>query len=141
MTNAIKVIVRGIQGPPGVQGPPGPAGGSALQYTAGEALGGHRMVVLNAQQKAIYADSSDPTHVDKVLGLTLGAAAQDALVTVQNSGEISEPSWNWALNQPVFLGTQGQLTQTPPATGFVLMVGFPTSSNTLFLDIKQAILR
>jgi len=126
------------QGPPG---PPGPPGGTALQYPAGTALGGHRMVVLNDLGQAVYADSSNPAHASKVLGITTGASSQGDTATIQSGGELTESSWAWTLDQPVFLGTSGLLTQTQPATGFSLVVGFPLSTTTLFVNIGEPLIR
>ncbi|MDP2786260.1 MAG: hypothetical protein Q8O38_16955 [Sulfurimicrobium sp.] len=127
------------QGPPGPQGIPGPTGGSALQYLAGIALGGHRMVVLDDAGLAIYADKSIPAHAGKVLGMTTGAANPGELATIQTGGEMTEPSWSWLLNQPIYLGANGLLTQTPPVTGISLIVGFPITATKVFISIKQLI--
>lgn len=127
------------QGPPGPQGIPGPTGGTALQYPAGMALGGHRMIVLDDTGLAIYADNSIPAHAGKVLGMTTGAANPGELATIQTGGELTEPSWSWLLNQPIYLGANGLLTQTPPVTGFSLIVGFPITATKAYISIKQLI--
>lgn len=135
----IEIIAVAEQGPPGPQGVPGPTGGSALQYIAAEALGGHRVVVLNDFERAIYATNLDSMHAVKVLGITLGAADFGDLVTVQTGGEITEPSWSWTLGQPIYLGDNGQLTQAYPAAGFALIVAFPISATKIMLRIREPI--
>lgn len=135
-----RVVYTGQQGPQGIQGIPGPTGGTALQYTAGVALGGHRMVVLDATGNAIYADNLTPGHLFKVLGMTTGAAGAGAVATIQTGGELTEPSWNWDVALPVYLGTNGQLTQVAPAApAFQLIVGFPISPTTLFINLREPI--
>jgi len=132
----------------GEVGPPGPAGaggaGTALTKTAGTALSGHRAVVLDVSGEAIYADNTVLAHRDKVLGLTSGAASAGADVTIVSYGEITEPSWTWTLDEPVFLGANGLLTQTAPAliagAVFLQRIGFPNGGPmTLFVDIDTAI--
>ena len=113
--------------------------GSALTVTAGAALGGHRMVVLNGGGVAIYADCTEATHAGKVLGMTLGAIADGDSGDVLRSGEVVEPSWNWTLDAPVFLGTAGQLTQVQPVSGFSQIVGFPVSTTKLFVSLREPI--
>lgn len=131
------VITVGEAGP---AGPAGPAGsGTTISKTAGVALGGHRAVVLDATEHAIYADSSDLTHRDKVLGITTGAVVLGDIVTIQTYGEITEPSWAWIPDTPVFLGLTGLLTQTPPSVGFSQRIGFPTAATKLFVDIDSAV--
>ncbi len=152
MTDVVKVVVEvptinvevgpadplkvevGVQGPPG---PPGPEGGSGLTHTAGVSLGGHRAVVLNAAEEAIYADNTTLTHADKVLGITTGAVTAGQAASIRTTGEITEPSWAWALDQAIFLGVDGMLTQTPPSSGFLLVMGFPISATKMFLAIGE----
>ena len=131
----------GMEGPPGRPGSIGPAGGSALTVTASSALGGHRLVVLNASGLAVVADASIPEHAYKVLGLTLGAAAAGSSVDVLRSGELDEPSWHWTLDAPVFLGQNGLLTQDLPAPPslFSLIVGFPVTTTKLFIALREPI--
>lgn len=108
------------------------------------AIGGHRLVVLNSDGNAIYADSHNLTHAHKVLGITTGAASAGDTVTVQITGVLSEPSWTWTLDEPIWLGTNGILTQTPPEPTngdvFSLIVGFPTAANAAMISIQQPIL-
>jgi len=134
----IEVVTAAEQGPEGIQGPPG--SGSAVTRLAGVALGGHRVVVLDSSDEAIYADHTILAHRDKVLGLTNGAVAQGDEATIVTYGEVVEPSWNWTLDDPVFLGTNGMLTQVVPTTGFLQRVGFPNGAPTkLFVDIDTPI--
>lgn len=128
-------------GAQGVPGPPGGDGSTDIQKIAGEALGGHRAVVLNGSGQAIYADRSTPSHAHKMLGITTGAASSGASVTIRTRGEITEGSWAWTLDLPIFLGTSGQLTQTAPASGFVARIGFPINATTIYIDIHQTIVR
>jgi hypothetical protein len=134
------IIAGGDQGPQGIQGLPGQAGVSYFTFTASGAIGGHRAVVISSAGAVGYADNTLPDHANAVVGITLGAAADGDDIQVQDSGEITEPSWNWMLQQPVFLSTNGLLTQTCPTSGFVLVIGTPTASDTLLVSIKQPFL-
>lgn len=138
-TSEIHVVTMGQQGPQGPVGPIGPTGGSALSVYAGEALGGNRIVVLDGAGQAYYATNADPTHFHRVLGMTLNSGAMGEPVSVIRNGEVIEPSWNWTLYIPVFLGTNGLLTQTQPSTGFSLIVGFPVTTTKLFVSIREPI--
>jgi hypothetical protein len=131
---AVELLEVGIQGPPG---PPGQAGVTYLTFIADGPVGGHRVVVTTSAGKVGYADNTNLSHVSAVVGITLGAAVDGAPVNVQTAGEITEPSWNWTLQQPVFLAANGLLTQTAPASGFHLVVGVPTAPTTLIVSIKQ----
>lgn len=135
------VMAAGQQGPAGATGPAGPPGAAALTVTAGAALSGHRIVYLDAAGKAQYASNQTASHALIALGLTLGAAALDEAVSVQRSGEVTEPSWSWTLEQPVYLGDTGLLTQTAPTSPalFQRIVGFPTAATKLFLALREPV--
>lgn len=134
---------QGIQGIPGPRGEVGPAGGSSLEYPAGAALGGHRAVMLDNAGKLQYATNANIAHMGRVIGVTLGAVEADAPCQVKNFDQTTEPTWNWAMNQPVYLGANGLLTQSAPtAIGgatFLMVIGFPVSSTTLFVSLREPI--
>ncbi len=133
-TQFIRVKI-GIAGPPG---PIGPRGNATLTVLSATALGGHRLVTLDGASAAIYADAGTPSHSGNVLGLTIGAGET---ATILHRGEIAEPSWHWILGQPVFLGQNGLLTQSPPQAPslFSLIVAFPVTATTLFISLREPI--
>lgn len=125
----------------GTQGPPGPAGemGAAyVEFPAAVPLGGHRAVRVLAGE-AVYADSSTVADANLVLGITRGAVAEGALAQIQTAGLMTEVSWSWTPDAPVFVGTNGTPTQTPPLAGFNLIVGIATSPTQIFIGAKSPI--
>lgn len=138
--DSITLVEVAIQGMPGAQGIPGPAGVSYLTYVASGALGGHRVVRTAFTGGVRYADNTSVLGAFAIVGITLGAAANGASVNVASSGEIVEPSWAWAEALPIFLSANGGLTQTPPTTGFQLVVGVATSPTSMLVGIKTPII-
>lgn len=104
--------------------------------TASENLGGHRVITI----EGYYASKDTDTDKFKVLGLTTGAVSTGASATVQTFGSITENTWNWTVGEPVFLSTNGLLTQTIPTTGYRLIIGIPITTTTLFVDISEPII-
>ena len=136
----VELELQGPAGPQGETGPIGPANDTGVVFIAGETLGGHRMVSLDADSKAVYADNTDPTHAGRVIGLTLGSAVVGTEVTVRSFGLVTEPSWSWDVTKPrLFLATTGQITQTPPTSGFVCVIGYVVSAAQLFITIQPSI--
>lgn len=136
--NALLVEIAAEQGPPG---PAGADGGSILTKTAGAALGGNRAARVDAATgKAIYADNTVIPDAEAVLGITTGAAAEDTEVTIQTFGEMTEASWNWTPGLPVYLSTNGLLTQTPPTSGSLTQIGVANEATKLFIRIQEMIL-
>lgn len=113
------------------------SGGSVydtVTATANGALSGHRAVGVSGGQ-ASYADA---TTQPNVTGITQGAASNGASVVVQTTGELVEPSWNWS-NGPVYLASNGLLTQAPPSSGALVEVGTALSPTKLLIRIQSPI--
>jgi hypothetical protein len=133
--------VVGAPGPQGVPGPPGDVAGQLrATATASTALSGHRVVTALADGTLGYADNTDPDHVYVPMWLTLGAIEAGAEGDVLVYGLVDEPSWAWAPG-PLYLGTDGQLTQTAPAAPalFLAQVGVATRPTTAFIDRQPSI--
>jgi hypothetical protein len=125
----------------GPQGPQGPAGDVvSIVRVAGEALGGHRVVIVDpADEKAYYADNTNAAHRYTTAGITSSAAAEGGSVPILRSGELEESSWAWTPNLPIFQATDGLMTQTPPTAGFLRVVATPASPTKIFISIHQPI--
>jgi hypothetical protein len=133
----VTTVRTGSQGPPG---PPGPSGSNTVQYQAADELSGHRAVTLDSSGNAVYADASQIGHAHRVIGITTGAASLGAPATIQTAGVLIEPSWAWTTGLPVYLSTNGLLSQAAPSSGFVLVVGFAQSPTTLYIHIDSPII-
>lgn len=144
----VQVVVRGVVGPSGpqgiqgVQGEPGEGGiGGTINLTAAAIVSGHRVIATDENGEAIYADKGTPSHVGRVLGISMNAATVGASVAVKTFGEFSEPTWAWNAGEPIYLGANGVLTQTPPLAGILLEVAFALTSTSIFVSIKQPFVR
>ncbi len=116
----------------------GEAPSSTIELRAGAVLSGHRLVVVEPDGQLRYADHRDASHPGRIVGVTLSAAFKGELVSVQRAGKIKEPSWAWNISDPLWLGRNGNLVQTQPKTGFVLVVGVALAPNTILMANIQA---
>lgn len=141
---SLTLVSEAIQGPQGIQGIQGPPGALLIfSYSASIAISGHRIVSLNGLGEVEYASSGNITQANRIVGMTMNAAVPGGLVSVQKFGELTEPSWNWTLSQPIYLSIDGALTQTPPSTPasqFSVIVGFPISPTAIFVNIGNPII-
>lgn len=129
-------LVIGVPGPQGPAGPPGSSGAAPVAaFTAGTALSSQRLVVLDAQGRAVYAEAGAISHAGRLVGATVGSAAALAQVPVQAAGEIQDSAWSWTPSQPLYLGDEGRLVATPTqAPGrFIQQVGVALSATRVFL--------
>ncbi|WP_260465959.1 hypothetical protein [Stutzerimonas stutzeri] len=128
------MTAAGEQGPPGI---PGPAGGTAIQCSAGATLSALRVVYELAAQ--VFAlDYRDAQHIDLLLGITTSAAGAGAPINVQRSGVLDDSSWSW-LPGRIYLAADGALTQTPPSDGYCVLIGAATSATSIILNLQDPI--
>ncbi len=110
-----------------------------IKATAGPNLSGHR-VVYAASGAMNYADSNTQSHATLAVGITTNAASSGAPVYVQTSGEMEEPSFTFTPNQPIYLGSNGALTQAVPTSGFILQVAVAMTATRIAISIKTPII-
>lgn len=105
-----------------------------------QAIGGHRAVIAVGATGVDYAEANNLIHAGLVLGITTTAAVQGASAVVQTSGEIEYSGWAFTPNKPVFVGSNGHLTQAVPSPAnskFQQQIGTALSANKLHIQIFQ----
>lgn len=125
------------QGPPG---PPGPSGVEAARITrlAGIDIGGHRAIYVAEDNTFRYADAATEEG-RAVAGVTVGAASTGTAAYAQYAGELVEPSWSWSVGMPVFLGTNGMLTQSPLSSGLAIIIGIAVGADRILIRIGSPV--
>lgn len=135
------VAFVGFSGPRGPAGPKGDPGGTGvLARPVGAVVQGLRIV--RALNGVIFpVDLADESHAGQVIGLALQSVTVIGTdVNLQLAGPVTDSSWNWAPGA-VWCGTDGALTQAPPADGWLLQVGRVISADTIDLDLSFPIFR
>jgi len=135
---SVNVATIGTQG---LQGPPGEGAVNTILVTkiAGESIGGGRVAIVQ-NDLVYYADSTNMLHRHIVIGITKHASTAGSNITIQTFGIMSEPTWNWIVGEPIFVGTNGLLTQTPPSAGFSLIIAKAITPTDIFISIEQPII-
>ena len=110
-----------------------------FQMTAGAVLSALKVVRPTSIGKLIYASSADDLQWNDVIGITTTAGGVGDIINVRRLGLLTDPSWTWTTNLPVFLGVNGVLTQTAPTSGFICIVGKPFAADTLFINVDRTI--
>lgn len=116
--------------------PPQVTASLSATYPAGETINGHR---------AVYLVGGEVFHADKdvafnaVLGLSLNAAAIGDNVVVRFAGIAEEPSWTWTEGEPIFLGDDGVLTQTPPGIGSLIELGVALTATSVDVRVQEPV--
>lgn len=135
--NAQPVVFEGgVQGPAGPVGPAGQGGIQTLSLPTSYALDAYTLVQYNGITLD-YADKD--TASDDTLGVLTTATVPLNFGTVQLSGQVTNPSWSLTAGAAVYLGSDGQVTSTPPTTGVIQEVGFALSSTSIMLRIQEPV--
>lgn len=117
-------------------GPAGPAGSSFDSYPCVQPVSGHWVIALVAGV-AVPADQSSLIHMDAVVGLSTSGVAAGAQVTVQRGGLLVEPSWSWVPGLPLFAVGLGGLSQSPPTSGSLRVLGVAQSPTSILVALRE----
>lgn len=112
-------------------------GSSALLYAtlvASIPLGGNRAIMANGQ----YADFTDISTLGKVIGITQVAVDIGESVNIVYAGNLNGFT-GLTINEPVYLSSNGTLTQILPTSGYIQKLGQATSSDTILININAPI--
>ena len=127
-----------------IQNSGGGSGGSSASVVqielAGQTISAVKAVQLDGSSKLIDS-TNDATLADaSVLGVSRHAGVLDDSVEVVTFGPYSDSSITFAVNDCVYLGLNGQLTNVAPTTGILVQVGKVIKDNTIFVDIEPPII-
>lgn len=136
--------VTGPQGPPGIQGPPGASGtpGTSLvaTKTAGETISAGKAVYLDTATVVKLSDHSVLSR-QKCIGVAKTAATLSNPIEVITDGIFEDAIFSgFTINEPIFVGSNGTLTQVPPTSGVLLEAGYYLGENKIEVEIKRPII-
>lgn len=113
---------------------------TAMYRIAAANLGGFRVVYDIGDGTVDYASYDTTSSAGSILGVTLHAASLGASATIVRQGQIVDPTLGLTPG-PLFLGSNGTITSTAPASGMVVQVGIASTSGVAAIDIQPAIIR
>lgn len=88
--------------------------------------------------KVELADKDNPIHAFNIIGMSVSSGSEGSIILVQTGGTILNGNWTWNENMPLWLGNNGDITQTPPETGFLMQIGIALSPSKILLEIQEA---
>lgn len=125
-------------------------GGSAVSLGGGSNA---NLEVRNATQtisalKCVYASSANDVTIANnnidftnatVFGITIVAVDANESTQVQTYGTLRDSSFLWPNGTQLYLGINGQLTDTAPTTGFRTLVATAQGAGAIFINIQEPI--
>jgi hypothetical protein len=92
------------------------------------------IVCINPSNPTILLVNSDNRTSNPSIGIVIKKSSSTR-AKIQLFGECSIAITGLQVSRPVFLGTDGKLTQTIPATGFIQKMGIALEDNKIFLNV------
>lgn len=117
-----------------------PSGGAASNYeirNAGETLSALKCVYSFNANTIKYATNNSALQNALVFGLTITAAQINESNQVQTSGTLRDSSFNYSAGTILYLGLNGNLTDTAPTVGFLTQVAVSQGIGQIFINIKE----
>lgn len=93
-----------------------------------------KVVTTDSEGRLVLASSANTSQSNKALGLTLQSFAQGDQAAALLAAIVVDAGWAWVEESPIYLGTEGGLTQTEPPSGIVRQVASPISSTSLYFE-------
>lgn len=107
-----------------------------LTKIAGESISALRWVYQASDGLVYLAQNTDFSQSLGILGITTTSATSGGELSIQTGGLVSDASFFFGLDIPLWLGLNGVTTQVPPTTGNLVIVGQPTDNHTLFINLQ-----
>lgn len=107
---------------------------STLEYPSQIALGGSRVVAITSTG----IEYADPQASGATLGFTKYATDANSTATILFSGELGGFS-GLDIGQPVYLSTNGTITQTPTMVGNLQIVGVAIGDSKINIQIQPPV--
>lgn len=108
-------------------------------YTAAENISALRCVSLNAGEGAVYTNPDDLQSIHSIVGISITAALAGQELDIALSGIVHGDTWYWEVGKPVFVTSNGTLTQTIPDTTYIVRIGWAISTKDIDVNINQLV--
>ena len=106
-------------------------------YIAGVLMSDQYLAVaLMDNGKIEIADYTNPSHLERVVGISLNMGDVDTAITVQNLGRIVNPAWAWVIGVGIYFDSDGKLTQTPQPSGFLQNIAQVINPTTIYVRLS-----
>lgn len=113
----------------------GGVGAITLSVVANSTVGAYAVVAPLSNACVQYDDNLTLNDFYKPAWMTLQSIPISTAGLVCVLGQVTNLSWDWITGEPIYLGTNGTMTQVAPlAPAFLLQVAVAITSTTIFFD-------
>lgn len=107
-------------------------------FEAGEVISALQLVRASDLDTVLIGEPNTYTN-SKCLGVALSTVAIGEVLNVQEFGKLEDAFFNFPLNEPLFLGANGLITDVAPVAGFSINIGHGLGAGAIFIDIREQI--
>ena len=120
---------------------PDPSTETEVNYPCGEMIVEGYAVKVNALNQLERCSAFNATHLNTLIGLAKQTGNIGNVIAVAEDEYMTNTSWAWQPDKPVFLGIDGTLTQSLIGVVFVQQVGVALTPTKIVIRISQPIRR
>lgn len=110
-----------------------------LEKIASENISALKLVYLDTQSSVRLADNLSEV-TGTVIGVALNTVLAGGLVRVLVFGILEDAFFNYAINERLFLGSNGEMTTIQPTSGVLTSIGFGLGSGAIQIGIDKPVL-
>jgi len=99
------------------------------------------LVQMRPGRRLVLGRSNDNT--TRIDGICLDDMGTNEVADITTEGLVRNESWSFSssqVNRPIFCGTNGQVTTSPPTSGVSQIVGFVYDTDAVYMNIQSAII-
>lgn len=103
-----------------------------------EAISGLKCVYLDSETTCAIAD--DVSGKEEVFGIAIDTAVSAGIdIEIINYGQLDDPFFNFPVNNKLYLGSGGSITDTVPSGIFRTVIGKSLGIGSIFVNIEEPI--
>lgn len=108
-------------------------------YFVNEPVSALRAFKLDDEVSGSLGQSQTSYEDAQLVGITLTAATTGSLARVLSFGILEDSFFNFPLNAPLFLKSNGIISDVPELTGFSTQIGHSLGNGAIFINIREPI--
>lgn len=117
--------------------PAGSANAITIESTADETISALKLVYFNSATTSMLADNTAYTS-SLVAGVALNSGVTGNNISIREIGKVEDASFTYSLGQPLFLGNNGSIQTTQPASGnYLTQIGFGLGLGAIYVRINN----
>lgn len=117
---------------PSSASPSAGAGSVFAGYMTGDDVSAHRALAFDSSSLVIHAQPGGGRYV--FAGISTASAVAGTRVETIVSGPLEDATWGWVAGSPIFVTSNGVLTQIEPTTGIRHQVGVALSDKSMIVS-------